>query len=109
MPVSLSRGDRRLIVAGAVLFTALVLLGAVLAPSRGAESPTTYSSASGGAKALYLLLQQSGYAVERWEQPVHELPRGAGTTLILADPIEYPNDHDRAAVARFINDGGHVI
>ena len=33
---------------------------------QGAGSPSSYNVQRGGAKAAYLLLKQSGYAVERW-------------------------------------------
>jgi hypothetical protein len=109
MPLALSRGDRRLLIAGGTIFVLLIGLGSLLAPTKGADHPTTYSAASGGAKALYLLLHESGYDVARWEQPVYELPAGTRTTLILADPLEYPNDAERSALWKFVNSGGHVL
>jgi hypothetical protein len=87
MPVNLSRGDRRLLLSAGAVFAVLMLIGALLSTSKGAERPTTYSAASAGAKAIYLLLQQSGYQVERWQQPVQE----------------------RAAIDSFLNAGGRVI
>jgi len=109
MPVPLSRGDRRLLLACGAVLAVLVALGAFLGPGKGAEHPTTFSAASGGAKALYLLLQESGYDVARWQQPVQELPDGTNTTLVLADPVEAPSARDRAALRRFLESGGHVL
>jgi hypothetical protein len=67
MSARLTAGDRRLVmIAGAVfllLVTAsFVLIGGV---SDRSETPTTYSTGSGGSKASYLLLEASGYAVQR--------------------------------------------
>lgn len=109
MPITLSRGDRRLLLSGTAVFAVLVVLGALLSTGKSADDPTSYSDASAGAKAAYLLLQASGYRVDRFEQPVQDLPDAASTTLILAEPIESPNAADRKAVARFIERGGRVI
>jgi hypothetical protein len=110
MPARLTAADRRLLwIAGA---TALLLLAltAFLGPTGASqdERPTTYSTASGGAKAAYLLLRQSGYQVRRWEQPARELPRG-GATLILAEPSVAPTADERRSVQHFLESGGRVI
>jgi hypothetical protein len=109
MPVTLSRGDRRLLLSAGAVFVLLTLVGALLGTGQGDERPTTYSAASGGAKAVYLLLQASGYRVDRWQQPVEELPRDGQTTLILAEPIQTPSDVDRKAIDAFMSAGGRVI
>jgi len=111
MPFQLDAGDRRtLLVAGGVFL--LLILGTVLvAPSQGMKSdvPTTYSSGSGGAKAAYLLLAESGYRVERWEQDLSELPLRPGTTVVLAEPIGAPSAAGVRRLREFITAGGRVI
>jgi hypothetical protein len=111
MPAPLSRGDRRLLLSGGAVFVALIALAAFLSTGAGNSTgtPTTYATDSSGAKAAYLLLQSSGYRVERWEQPVQELPDPRTATLILAEPIEAPTDADRATIHRFIERGGRAI
>jgi hypothetical protein len=111
MPRGLTAGDRGLLLGAGAVLAGLGLASRWLAGGTGntAEVPTTYSAGSSGAKAAFLLLQDSGYAVTRWEQPVQELPSGAGVTLILADPQRAPAADERAAVLRFIEQGGAVI
>jgi hypothetical protein len=73
-------------------------------------SPSSYSPEWLGTKAAFLLLQQSGFRVERWISPPAELPEDvAGTTLIFAEPSEKPSSGDRAAVARFVSAGGRLL
>jgi hypothetical protein len=40
---------------------------------------------------------------------VQQLPVRLNATLILAEPREYPSEEERAAVARFLHAGGHVL
>src|SRR5260221_5768412 len=108
MRARLTAGDRRLfMIAGAVfllLVTAsFVLIGGV---SDRSETPTTYSTGSGGAKASYLLLEASGYAVQRWERSIRELPPGGGVTLVLAEPSDAPTADQRATIVRVMQQGG---
>jgi len=109
MPVALSRGDRRLLLTGAGVFAALIGVGGLFATAKGSDDPTTYSNASAGAKAVFLLLQSAGDRVDRFEEPVQALPDARETTLILADPIEPPDAADRNAITTFIARGGRVI
>ncbi len=112
MPVPLEPGDRKLlIIAGGVLLVALVLTLAVSPPAQQAAGfPSSYSAASDGAKAAFLLLKDLGYGVERWEQPPTGLPaEPAGTLLILAGPFFPGGDEERQALRRFIRTGGRVL
>jgi len=111
MPAALSPGDRRLFLGAGVLLAVLVGGSALLTEGAGnvRELPSSYSVASGGAKAAYRLLTDSGYKVERWGQPLTALPNGEGTTLILAEPESAPTRDERAAVQRFIEQGGTLI
>jgi hypothetical protein len=111
MPVTLTRADRRLLLAGAGVFV-LLLTVTLLLSSAGAEAsehPSSYSAGSTGARAAYLLLRQIGYRVERWEQTLDEIDRPAETTLVLAEPDEPPTAASRLALERFLEAGGRVI
>jgi hypothetical protein len=111
MPARLTPGDRRLFLIAGAVFLLLVTASFIL--TGGAidttETPTTYSTGSGGAKASYLLLEASGYSVRRWEQSLLELPPGGGVTLVLAEPSAAPTTGERAALGRFVQEGGRVI
>jgi hypothetical protein len=63
-----------------------------------------------GAKAAFTLLEQSGYAVERWDNPLSDLAdqAGPGTVLILAEPST-SSQSDNAAIAAILNKGGRVL
>jgi len=112
MPVALAPSDRKLLLIMGVVLLVLLLGLALLQPEQdqGASIPSSYSADSGGAKAAYLLLQQAGYRVERWEDPPRQLPADpAGAVLILADP-RWPTDpEDKMALQRFLVKGGHVL
>jgi hypothetical protein len=103
-------GDRRVLIAVAGVSLVLIVLSLVLAARADeADTPTTYSTGSGGAKAAYLLLEAAGYSQRRWERPALELPRDGGATLIVAEPDVPPTADDRAAVTRFMDAGGRVV
>lgn len=110
MPLNLSSDDRRLIIVAGVLFLVSALLALFLSPAESnAQFATSYSTASEGAKAAYLLLRESGYQVERWSRPPSELTDALDSLLIIADPMEVPEQADRAAIGKFLNDGGEVV
>jgi hypothetical protein len=111
MPIKIDPRDRKLLLGATVVFILLIAGAAIFggAASQKQEAPTSYSTASGGAKAAYLLLAQSGYNVQRWEKSLTDLPKTAGTTLILADPMEAPTREEREALKNFLSDGGRII
>lgn len=111
MPTSLiTAGDRKLLLVAVGVSLLLVTVSFVVSDrSDTADMPTTYSAGSGGAKAAYLLLEAAGYPVRRWEQSVGGLPAGLRATFIVAEPAEFPTAEERAAVRRFIENGGRVI
>jgi Domain of unknown function (DUF4350) len=111
MPVGVSRDDRRLLLAASVAFVAIVGVTIALGSAAPDESqvPTTYSVASGGAKAIYLLLPRLGYDVARWVRPYRELTDAPRTTLVLADPDEPPTSAEQQAIRTFIARGGRVV
>jgi hypothetical protein len=107
----MSAGDRKLLLIAGAVFLLLTVVALFLAEPAGSttETPTTYSTASGGAKAAYLLLKNSGYIVERWEQPAIDLPETGENTLILAEPWGAPTEVERARLRRFVESGGRMI
>ncbi|HLZ43225.1 MAG TPA: DUF4350 domain-containing protein [Candidatus Sulfotelmatobacter sp.] len=110
MPLTIDPRDRKLLIGAALIFVVLIVATVIFGGPGGQklQVPSTYSSASGGAKAAYLLLSGSGYKVERWEKPLNQLPPTAAT-LILAEPIEAPTRQDRERLKAFISAGGRII
>jgi len=111
MPLKVDPRDRKLLWAAAAVFVLLIAGAVVFGGDAGqkAETPSSYSTASGGAKAAYLLLTGEGYKVKRWERPLDGLPQSAAETLILAEPSEAPTGREREQLKTFLNDGGRVI
>jgi hypothetical protein len=111
MQLQLSRSDQKILLIAGAMFVALVIVALLLAsPESGQETtPTTYSSDSSGAKAAYLLLQETGYHVERWERSLAEIETGDNAALILAEPERYANERERARLRRFVREGGRLI
>src|SRR5260370_6599662 len=78
--------------------------------NQGEGSPSSKSVQRHGAKAAYLLLQQSGYKVERWKQTPEQLPGDAsGLTLVLAGPETYAHAEEKSGIIRFLLRGGRVL
>jgi len=113
MPAFFDSRDRQLVIGAVVVMFVLLGLTYVLRPlpaKQAIGTPSSYSTDWLGTKAAFLLLQQSGYRVERWESPPEELPEdAAGTTLIFAEPSERGSGAERAAVSRFVSTGGRLL
>jgi hypothetical protein len=114
MPLNIDSRDRKIMLGAAALLVALVVLAGVIPGENpdGGETPSSYSTARGGAKAAYLLLAESGYNVSRWTNPPRDLPSGKdarGTTLVLANPDEPASEEERKQLATFVNSGGRVL
>jgi len=111
MPLKLNPKDRKLMLGAGLVFVLLIAAALLLGSGEQsqAEFPSSYSTASGGAKAAYLLLYESGYKVQRWEKPLSDLPRATAKTLIVAEPNEAPTREERERLKTFISEGGHVI
>ena len=111
MPLKIDPRDRKLLLGAGIVFVLLITGAMIFGGDAGQkqETPSSYSTASGGAKAAYLLLSQSGYDVRRWERSLKDLPKGVGTILILADPVEAPTREEREALKNFLSDGGRII
>ncbi len=98
-----------LIAGGACALLALVLWAALRAPDndRQAFVATTYSSGPGGAKALYLLLEQSDLAVSR----IRSFPPDKdsdGAVLWILSPAALPPIDTDAAIG-FVKEGGTLV
>ena len=111
MPLNIDARDRKLLLGALVVFILLIVGVVVFGGQQGekVEIPSSYSTASGGAKAGYLLLAQSGYDVQRWARPLTDLPKSADTTLILADPEEAPTHDESESIKSFLYRGGRII
>ncbi len=110
MPLNLGREDRRLVYVAAGVFLVSAVLALLLSPAESdAQFATSYSAASEGAKAAYLLLRESGYQVDRWSRPPADLTDAANTILIIADPVGVPAQADKDALKKFLSDGGEVV
>jgi hypothetical protein len=113
MPAFFDARDRQLVIGAGVTMVVLLGLTYVLRPVPARPTigtPSSYSTDWLGTKAAFLLLQESGYRVERWESPPEELPKDASaTTLIFAEPSERGTSAERAAVSRFVSAGGRLL
>ena len=113
MPAFVDARDHQLLIGAVVIMLVFLGLTYVLRPvpaQQAIGSPSSYSAEWLGTKAAFLLLQQSGYRVERWESPPANLPEdAAGTTLIFAEPSERGSSAERAAVSRFVSAGGRLL
>jgi len=77
---------------------------------QGEGSPSSYNVQRRGAKAAFLLLQQSGYMVERWKQAPAQLPADAsGVMLVLAGPESHPHAEEMSGIIHFLMRGGRVL
>jgi hypothetical protein len=113
MPHALDGGDRKLLTGAGVLFAVLLIASTILAPKNAgggrAAYPSSYSTSWDGAKGAFILLQELGYDVERWEQSPTNLDNEDDDVLILAEPLQPPTSEERAAVAEFLRGGGRVV
>jgi hypothetical protein len=77
---------------------------------KGDGHPSSYSNLRHGAKAAYLLLQQTGYPVERWNRSPKDLPAdGHGILLIVAEPQSFPTTEESNALSQFLLHGGSIL
>ena len=114
MPSTLDPGDRKLLLFAGTILLLLIVATVVFAlpqdEAKGQGIPTTYSTASGGAQAAYLLLGELGYQSERWEKSPTELPADAeGKILILAGPTDFPDKKEGEALLAFVRSGGWIV
>ena len=92
MPSFLDSRDLRFLIGAGVLMVVLLALTFTLGPAPAQQSigyPSSYSPEWAGAKAAFLLLQEQGYRVERWEKSPEDLPaQSEGAVLVLAEPLQ---------------------
>ena len=108
--------DRRMILIALTLIVALFVLLAIFTPADDPDRnplPSSYLFGQHGARAAYTLLEQSGYTIERWQQPLSRLALHAGpeTVLVIAEPFALPeqNQQARHAIAVILRKGGRVL
>ncbi len=112
MPVALNRSDRKLLLTGAVVVFLLAVAIVFFSPDSDEEEgfPSSFSAKRHGAKAAFLLLQESGYQVERWIQSPANLPQQpAGTLLIVAEPQLSPEKKESEALKKYLQEGGRIL
>lgn len=113
MSAKLDRTDRTILIGAAFLVLILAIATALLTPSRRAGRtgyPSSYSTTWDGAKAAFLVLQDLGYNVRRWDQPPTELQGAADRqVLILANPLQPPSSEEAAALRQFLERGGRIV
>ena len=109
--MKIERSDRRLLIWAGVFMLVVILALTFLSQDEEESSiPSTYSAQRFGAKAAFLLLQQSGYTVRRWEQSPSDLPADpAHTVLVLASPFRAPTRDEKNALQTFVHRGGKVL
>lgn len=111
MPLQLAPVDRKILLVAAGVFLAMVGAALLLVPGSGSEEnvPSSYSTASGGCRAAFLLFRESGYKEQTWEQPLRELPDGKGKTLFLVAPGTAAAHEDKQKLEEFLRSGGRLI
>lgn len=111
MPIKIDKSDRRLLLwAAAFLLPVIIALAFLSQEEEESGVPSTYSARSRGAKAAYLLLDDLGYKVERWQQSPTELPsEPVGTVLVLASPLRLPSPAEKNALQTYLNHGGKIL
>lgn len=112
MPQALDSADRKLLIGAGVLLALLVVTSVLFLPqsSEVSEVPSSYSPGWGGAEGAFLLLQDIGYRVTRWEHSPLELPPDASDgVLILAEPVMPAAEDERYALRDFLLRGGRII
>ncbi len=111
MPMRLTSVDRKILLIASGIFVVMIAAAALFVGGTDSNQnvPSAYSTASGGCKAAFLLLQESGYDAKTWEQSLRDLPEGTGNTLILVEPSKFPASEDKKKLESFLRSGGHLI
>jgi len=112
LPLNLASSDRRFLYIAVVVVAALLVALALVTPREADTegSPSSYSTKRRGAKAAYLLLEQSGYNIERWERPPAELPvNPQNHLLVIAGPSQIPGRDESNALRKFVAAGGTLL
>jgi Domain of unknown function (DUF4350) len=109
--MKIEKSDRRLLTWAALLLLPVMVALALLSQEEDKSTvPSSYSAQTHGAKAAYLLLEDLGYKVERWQRSPAELPvEPARTVLVLAGPFRWPLPEEKNAIQVYLNRGGKVL
>jgi hypothetical protein len=113
MPHALDSGDRKLLIGAGVLLVVLLVATTFLSPKQStgrSPYPSSYSPDWDDAKGAYLLLQDLGYSVSRWEQSPTEISGDSKTqVLIFAQPVHPATAEEKSAILQFLQKGGRVV
>lgn len=112
MPLMLKPEEKKAAIFFGIAVAVIIAVILISSPDKDKDPgfPSTTSSNSHGAKATYLMLQESGYSIERWYESPDQLPRNQkGSVLILAQPTLYPDSQEKQAISLFIRGGGRVL
>ena len=113
MPAFLDSRDLRFLIGAGVVLVVLLGITYAVGPAPAQRSlgyPSSYASEWGGAKAAFMLLEDEGYQVERWEKSPEDLPASPdGALLVLAEPSQGASATELAAIRRFVSGGGRVL
>jgi hypothetical protein len=104
-------GDLIFLGVALALMIALSAVSYLIAPPQSLElRGSTYSARDEGAKAVFLLLKELGYHVERSYEPIAALhAKPSDTILVIASPARRASLQDVRALRSFIDQGGEVI
>jgi hypothetical protein len=121
----LAPGDRNLLIPAGLLIAILSAAAVVTSPQGSRRMPgiaSSYSAADDGAKAAFLLLEELGYRVERWDSSPEDLPgvafeaftakpeaAAAKTFLVLAQPVYPASAEEKTDLLNFVRRGGRVL
>jgi hypothetical protein len=113
MLASLDAKDRKLMLGCLIAVVVLAVITALLPRNENNDdNPLPGSNLTGkhGARAAYELLKRDGYTVERWEQPLDQLPDRANenTVVIFAGPT-VTGEEDLRAVREILARGGRIL
>ena len=113
MPAALDRRDARLLIWGGAILLLLMVAAVFVSPEQESpiSFPSSYSAASKGAKASFMLLSELGYSVERWSYSPEDLPTisDSPATLLIADPIIPASNREKQALATWTSSGGTLL
>jgi hypothetical protein len=111
VPLKIEKADRRLLMWAALVFVPLIAALALLSSGESdSGDPSSYSAQASGTKAAYLLLQDMGYKIERWEQsPTDLAPDPQRTVLVLVNPSRPPSREEKDALQLYLSRGGKIL
>lgn len=110
---SLDERDRKLLLICLAAVVVLAVVTGLFARNQNRDDnplPSSYLTGKHGARAAYDMLLDSGYGVERWEQPLSDLAAqaDAGTVVIFAEPL-FNSTAASKAVDEILKRGGRVL